>query len=106
MINQFGERGIQIDKVYYCPFHPTAGVGQYKKDSFDRKPNPGMILQAKDEFNLDLSASILIGDKDSDIVAGESAGIRYNIKLLHRIDGQFESHFSSLRMITNWLKHI
>ena len=66
MISKFKERGIDIAAVYYCPFYP---------DSFDRKPNPGMIFKARDEFDIDLSKSILIGDKDSDIEAGRRAGI-------------------------------
>lgn len=75
MCKQFKEQGILIDKVYYCPYHPEKGVGRYKMDSYDRKPNPGMILKAKEEFNLDLKNSILIGDKDSDMHAGRRAGV-------------------------------
>jgi D-glycero-D-manno-heptose 1,7-bisphosphate phosphatase len=75
MIDQFKQRGIMITDVYYCPFHPTHGVGEYKRDSFNRKPNPGMILDAKIRFNINLSKSLLIGDKDSDIEAGQNAGI-------------------------------
>ena len=44
-----------------------------------RKPAPGMILQARDEFNLDLQNSILIGDKPSDIIAGKNANVGMNI---------------------------
>ena len=46
-----------------------------------RKPKPGMILQAKDEFDVDLSASILIGDKPSDMQAGKAAGIKKCYKI-------------------------
>lgn len=81
MIEQFHQRGIGIAKVYFCPYHPTQGVGKYKKDSFDRKPNPGMILQAKEEFDIDLTKSILIGDSPRDIEAGISAGVYLNILL-------------------------
>lgn len=72
-------QGCKIDSVYFCPFHPTEGKGQYLKDSFDRKPNPGMFLKAKNDFNLDMSASILIGDKVTDIQAGQSAGVSVNL---------------------------
>jgi len=54
-------------------------AGEYKKDDFSRKPNPGMILQAQQELNLDLGNSILIGDKVSDIQAGIAAGVGLNI---------------------------
>jgi len=79
MLAQFKNKGIHIAKVYFSPYHPVHGQGKYKKDSFCRKPNPGMILKAQEEFNMDLSESILIGDKVSDIKAGETAGIGCNI---------------------------
>jgi len=50
---------LTLTGVYYCPYHPVHGVGKYKADSFDRKPNPGMILQAGGELGLCLSGSIL-----------------------------------------------
>jgi D-glycero-D-manno-heptose 1,7-bisphosphate phosphatase len=71
--------GAPIEKVYFSPFHPTEGIGEYKKDDFSRKPNPGMLLQARHELNLNLANSILIGDNDSDIQAGIAAGVGLNI---------------------------
>ena len=91
MQQRFLDKGINIAKVYYCPFHPEASIAAYKKDSFDRKPNPGMILQAKKEFSLELSRSVLIGDKAHDIQAGIAAGVGKNI-----IIGD-EFHLASLR---------
>ena len=79
MICRFEEQGIAIRKVYYSPFHPTCGIGKYRKDAFCRKPNPGMILAARDEFGLDLRLSILVGDKLTDIEAGSRAGVRLNV---------------------------
>ena len=79
MLDVFKDKGITITKVYYCPFHKEYGMGEYKRDSYDRKPNPGMILKAEKDFNIDLSKSILIGDKESDIEAGINAGIPKNI---------------------------
>jgi len=75
MLQEFKDRGIDIEKVYYCPYHPTNGIGNYKRDSFNRKPNPGMLLQAREEFDVNLTDSILIGDKDSDMESGRRAGI-------------------------------
>lgn len=77
----FKDKGIDISKVYYCPYHPVYGIGQYKYDSKNRKPGPGMILQAEKEFNLDLSKSVLVGDKESDIQAGITAGVGCNLLL-------------------------
>jgi D-glycero-D-manno-heptose 1,7-bisphosphate phosphatase len=106
MLDEFSSRDIHIERVYYCPFHATAGIGKYRQDSFDRKPNPGMILQAKADFNLDLSGSVLIGDKDSDIEAGRAGGIGYNVLLTPDrpvTDSTGELRFSSLAAITAWL---
>lgn len=81
MRGQFLDHDAPIDKVYFSPYHPTEGRGMYRKDDISRKPNPGMILQAKQEFNLNLESSILIGDNPSDILAGIAAGVGRNILL-------------------------
>lgn len=81
MRKRFVEESAPIDAVYYCPFHPRHGVGVYQRDSYDRKPNPGMILRARDEFGIDLSRSILIGDKGSDIMAAKAAGMGFTMLL-------------------------
>lgn len=81
MCSEFEKNGSPISKVYFAPTHPTEGLGQYKKLDDRRKPNPGMILEAAIDFNLDLKRSILIGDKKTDIFAGLSAGIGCNILL-------------------------
>jgi D-glycero-D-manno-heptose 1,7-bisphosphate phosphatase len=73
--NEFIKHGSKISKTYFCPFHPEGKVADFIRDSFDRKPNPGMILKAAEEFNLDLKNSILLGDKESDVKAGENAGV-------------------------------
>lgn len=79
MKNIFFVKNIEIDAVYFCPYHPKYGVGKYNKDSDCRKPKPGMILRATNEFNIDLAQSILIGDKNSDVEAGIRAGVRCNL---------------------------
>jgi D-glycero-D-manno-heptose 1,7-bisphosphate phosphatase len=67
--------GIHIDKVYYCPHHPDYGSEEYRKMCRCRKPQPGMILDASLEFDVDLERSILIGDNVSDVEAAISAGV-------------------------------
>ena len=79
MCNEFLSAGAPIKKVYFSPFHPTEGLGKYKKDDISRKPRPGMILLAQQELDLDLEKSILIGDKASDIQAGNAAGVGTNL---------------------------
>lgn len=81
MLGEFMARGIGIDRVYHCPYHPTAGVGEYLRESFDRKPNPGMLFKARDELDLDLRGSVLLGDKASDIEAGRAAGVGHLLLL-------------------------
>src|SRR5262249_4264500 len=68
-----------IARVYHCPYHPLHGISQYRRDHPWRKPNPGMILQAVSELDLDPTQSAILGDKISDIEAGEAAGIALRI---------------------------
>lgn len=72
---QFRLCNARLDAVYYCPHHPTAGVGKYLRVCECRKPAPGMLLAAQRELGLDLGASLLIGDAPTDIEAGQAAGV-------------------------------
>ena len=81
MLGRFEAEGVEVKKVYFSPYHPVYGIGEYKIDHASRKPRPGMLLEAKSEFDLDLSACVLIGDKVSDIQAGISAGVGINLYL-------------------------
>lgn len=88
MLAQFEAEGVHIAQTYFSPHHPTHGIGDYRRDHPNRKPNPGMIFQAQADWQIDLSASVLVGDKESDIQAGLNAGISQNILVRsgHRID--------------------
>ncbi len=79
MCETFKSAGAPIAKVYFCPYHAEHGIGAYKVDSPFRKPNPGMILQAAEEFGVDLAASVLLGDTETDIQAGTRAGVGCNL---------------------------
>lgn len=69
--------GAHLDAIYYCPFHPDAEDERLRhSDHPDRKPNPGMVLRALEEWSLDPADVILIGDKDTDIEAAERAGVK------------------------------
>jgi D-glycero-D-manno-heptose 1,7-bisphosphate phosphatase len=69
--------GAHIDAFYYAPHHPDAPVEAYRHpDPPLRKPNPGMILQALQDWPIDRDASLLIGDKPSDLEAALRAGIK------------------------------
>jgi D-glycero-D-manno-heptose 1,7-bisphosphate phosphatase len=70
MIKEFKNQGITVNYVYYCPHHPEIN-GKCEC----RKPQPGMLLQAKKDFDVNLPNSIIIGDKERDIEAALNAGI-------------------------------
>jgi D-glycero-D-manno-heptose 1,7-bisphosphate phosphatase len=76
LCERLATHGIEIAGIYFCPFHPTEGVGEYRRDSPLRKPAPGMIQQAAREHAIDLAASFAIGDKAADVLAGRAAGCR------------------------------
>ena len=68
MINQFHINEISILDVYYCPHTPSSNCDC-------RKPKPGMLFNAKKKYDINMSDSWLIGDKESDIIAANNAGI-------------------------------
>ncbi|MFC1921389.1 D-glycero-alpha-D-manno-heptose-1,7-bisphosphate 7-phosphatase [Chloroflexota bacterium] len=65
-----------IDDFYYCPHHVEGVIEEYRKECYNRKPNPGMIEKAESDYNIDLKQSFIIGDKSSDVEAGYRAGCR------------------------------
>ena len=69
------EQGARVDAVYFSPFHPEHGIGEYRRETDCRKPGPGMLLRAAREHLLDLRQSIMIGDRCSDMLAGAAAGV-------------------------------
>ena len=75
-----GLEGAYVDAIYYCPHHPHKGYeGEIPELKFDcgcRKPKVGMLIQAADDFNIDLSRSWMIGDSENDILCGINAGCR------------------------------
>lgn len=75
-----GLEGAYLDAIYYCPHHPHKGypgeVSELKIDCDCRKPKPGMLFEAANDFNIDLADSWMIGDGENDIKAGKAAGCR------------------------------
>lgn len=68
--------GVRIRAVYFCPHHPTEGIGGYKVDCLCRKPRTGMFQRAAMEQPIEASSSWMIGDKTSDIQAGNDFGLK------------------------------
>ena len=95
MIGEFDKQGLHVSKVYYCPHHP-----EISGECRCRKPDIGMFLDAKEEFDIDLENSLMVGDNERDIEAAKKAGIsqtyffdEYNkitdskaSKIVHRLD--------------------
>jgi histidinol-phosphate phosphatase family protein len=76
MQRQLAEAGAHIDAFYACFHHAEALERWRHPDHPDRKPNPGMLLRAARELSIDLAASVLIGDRESDVEAARRAGVR------------------------------
>tara|TARA_B100000787_G_scaffold142632_1_gene112033 strand:+ start:355 stop:882 length:528 start_codon:yes stop_codon:yes gene_type:complete len=72
MINQFNDNDINILDIFHCPHEP-------KSNCNCRKPNPGMFLEAKTKYNIDMKSSWMIGDRENDIIAANNAGIHNTI---------------------------
>jgi len=90
MLEQFQLNSVKILDVLYCPHGP-------KSNCECRKPKPGMILKAKYDYNIDLSNSWLIGDKESDIKAAIAGKIKNTI--LVRSGHKINESTSSARFI-------
>ena len=86
-----------FDDVYLCPFHPDAQVKKYKRDSKYRKPKPGMLIKAKEKFNISFHRSFMIGDRISDVISGNLVGCNTVLKL---------NQYSSARLIKSNLKYL
>ncbi|MCO5976671.1 D-glycero-beta-D-manno-heptose 1,7-bisphosphate 7-phosphatase [Ideonella oryzae] len=75
MRQALADEGVTLAGIYHCPHLPRAEVARYALDCDCRKPAPGMILRAATDLSADLHASILVGDKGSDIQAARAAGV-------------------------------
>lgn len=97
MRKEFQKRETSIDHFYFCPFHSEHGIGIFRKESEFRKPNPGMILKARNRFFLDLNSSILVGDRYTDFLAGKAACVGKNLILTNE-ENEYKSVPASSRI--------
>jgi histidinol-phosphate phosphatase family protein len=89
--------GIKLDGFYFCPHHPKGSVPEFSVDCSCRKPKPGMIFRAADDFNVELTRSWMIGDILNDVEAGNRAGCN---TILIGNGGETEWKLSSFRYPT------
>tara|TARA_B110000438_G_C15738096_1_gene617177 strand:+ start:148 stop:714 length:567 start_codon:yes stop_codon:yes gene_type:complete len=75
MINEFNTFGIKLTDVFFCPHHKDGVIEEYSMECNFRKPNPGMLFSAAEKHNIELSRSIIVGDKESDLLAGRNANL-------------------------------
>ncbi len=72
----FLAQGALINRFYFCPHHPTEGIAPYRLICDCRKPEPGLLLQAAVDLNIDLARSYVIGDRLRDIETAHRAGAK------------------------------
>lgn len=98
--------GVELDAVYFCPFHPEHGVGEYKREHEDRKPGTGMLRRGAREFGVSLAESVMVGDRCSDIAAANAAGLRQAFLMRGTEDGDCGGNYlavESLAEVEQWL---
>lgn len=105
-----GKEGAYLDAIYFCPHHPDSGYdGEIKSLKIDcdcRKPKPGLIFEAANYFNIDLSQSWMIGDSGSDISAGRAAGCKTGLISSGYEDyGQTETSDTLIEIIKKIVHH-
>ncbi len=108
--------GPHFDGFYYCPHHPKANLTEYRKECQCRKPRIGMFTQAAKDHNIDLTASFMIGDRITDIIAGKNAGCKTvllktgmhkadTIVTVDKIDDSIQADYTCKDLLTaaNWI---
>lgn len=107
MAAEFELQAAALDAVYHCPFHPEHGLGEWRREHEDRKPGPGMLLRAARDLSLDLSKSIMVGDRCTDVGAANAAGLRQAFLLRGTENGVCAGEHilvNSLLEVESWLE--
>lgn len=103
MATLLGKEGAYVDGIYICPHHPDKGFEgerpEYKIDCNCRKPKPGLLFKAAEDFNIDLSQSYMIGDSVRDVEAGNNAGCKKSILISNNLENGLR--FEVLKIIEN-----
>lgn len=75
-MNRYLQDATGVDTVYYCPHHPEGSIAEYRKNCQCRKPDIGLLKKACADFNIDMNGSYMVGDRASDILTGQKAGLK------------------------------
>lgn len=95
MVALFADKGIRFTGIYHCPHHIAGVVGALSVPCDCRKPAPGMILRACRDHAIDPARSIMLGDRRSDLKAGDAAGVGNGFLISPVTDASYPS-FTSL----------
>jgi D-glycero-D-manno-heptose 1,7-bisphosphate phosphatase len=95
-INDLNSKGISILDVLYCPHHQNGVIEELSIVCSCRKPKPGMLIDSQFQYNIDMVKSFLIGDKETDIIAAENAGVAktYLVSSGHELTDQEKKKYS------------
>ncbi len=104
MCEQFLAVGAPIDRVYFYPYHSNDGLCKYLKDELSRKPHLGMIRQTQKDLSIDLSRSVLIGEKLSDIHAGMGINLLFAKERPNELDDLSYVPIAAHREAINFLQ--
>jgi D-glycero-D-manno-heptose 1,7-bisphosphate phosphatase len=92
MTEELETSGAQLDAIYYCAHHPSVGEPPYQLDCDCRKPKPGLLLHAAQDYDIDLANSWMVGDRYSDIELAANAGVKSALVLSGYGRGEWEHH--------------
>jgi len=90
-VAELDRAGIQFRAFYYDYTHPQGIIPDYTRESIFRKPNPGFLLRAQHEHDVELTASWMIGDRDSDVICGQRAGCQ-TVLITHQRSAIYQGH--------------
>jgi D-glycero-D-manno-heptose 1,7-bisphosphate phosphatase len=106
MSAELAREGVCFDAVYHCPFHPEHGLGEYRREHEDRKPGTGMLRRGAREFGVSLEASVMVGDRCTDVAAANAAGLRQAFLIGGTESGTCPGRYEAIRSLAEverWL---
>src|SRR5712691_958773 len=95
MMSDLESSGAKLDAIYYCAHHPLVGAPPYRVDCDCRKPKPGLIARAAQDFDIDLERSWMVGDRYSDVELATNAGVKSAFVMSGYGRGEWENQGAS-----------